>query len=211
MINNRGFITIDYLFSFVLVSGFCLAIMAFSATLSVVETVQYVAFTGARNFFAGHVDVESQKSVAMKKMISGQNAIGANPVLAPLINGGWFKVDWSKAVVEYDIPQNAPSFGYESPNPNRSLFHGVILPFQANILAFQVPFFGSTVKSDDQQSKDALFSTNITAFLGREPTFKECNDFNQARWTNIQKLDSSYKVPSGATANGYVVINDNGC
>lgn len=213
MMNSRGFITVDYLFAFFLVAGFSMVIMTFSATLSMVETVQYVAFAGARNFFAGNMDLQAQQNAATKKM----SALASNKAVAPLLSGNWFKADIANATVNYNIPENANGFSdYTPSDPSRNLFHGVIIPFQANILAFQIPFFGSTTKSDSGGgSKSPTFSTNITAFLGREPTYQECSDFNQARWQNIKNLStptgSSYQPPSSAPNVEYVVINDNGC
>ncbi len=213
MKNSRGFITVDYLFAFFLVSGFCLVIMTFSATLSMVETVQYMAFAGARNFFAGNSDLQAQKNAATKKLAT----LAANPAVAPLFVGNWFKADIANAIIDYDIPNHEQAFqNYAPSDPSRNLFHGVVIPFQANILAFQIPFFGSTTKSSTESSgKSPTFTTNITAFLGREPTFQECNEvFNQNRWENIKRLPvpagSSYAPPRGAQTD-YVFINDNGC
>lgn len=206
-LNSRGSITIDYLFAFFLVSGFCLIIMSFSATLSTVEIVQYMAFAAARNYFAGHVSESKQKEAALKKF----SALKSNEIVAPLLNGGWFSVPEDSIVVDYNIPERHPEYKDYAHEEDLNLIHGVIVGLQANILNFQIPFFGGTQKTDRSGSADVSgFQTRITSFLGREPTFEECSDhFNEKRWEKIRALSSRY----GAAPDGqdYVVINDNGC
>jgi hypothetical protein len=204
---KTGFITVDYLFSFFLVAGFSMVIIAFSATLSMVEVVQYIAYSTARNFFAGNVDPASQLSTAETKLYTGGvNSLLGNPLIKPLVSGGWFSVNGSSAVISGDITSNSPFANY-NPTAGHNMFEGVMIPFSANILAMQIPFFGSTMRTT--QTPSTAFQTNITAFLGREPTFSECAAFNQARWAAIQQLSKAYS--SGSYSSSYIVFNDNGC
>ncbi len=210
MKNSGGFITVDYLFAFFLVSGFSLAIMTFSATLSTVEIVQYMAFASARNYFAGNVSELKQKEAAATKFFELKD----NPVIAPLLNGGWFEVPDNSYIVDYNLPAKYNDYKNFGENPSINLFHGVAVAFKAKILDFQVPFFGSTKKSDGDSSKTQGFTTNITAFLGREPSFEECNLFNEDRWEKIKELANSVGASNYSAAagdNDYIVINDNGC
>lgn len=208
--NSNGFITVDYLFAFFLVAGFSLAIMTFSATLSVVEIVQYMSFASARNYFAGNISEEKQKAAATQKFFE----LKANPVISPLLNGGWFEVPDQSFIVDYNVPEKYPSLEGYATNAQINLFHGVTVDLNAKILDFQVPFFGSTKKSEQGDNNSASgFTTTITSFLGREPSFEECHNFNESRWEAIRKLQNRVGASdySAAGDDDYIVINDNGC
>lgn len=208
--NERGSITVDYLFAFVLVSGLSMIVMTFSATLSMVEVVQYMTFASSRNYFASHRSEAKQKEAARKKFIELKN----DPVIAPLLSGGWFDVPEDKMIIDFDIPGKYPEYKDYTPSEERiNLFHGVIVEFNAKILDFQIPFFGSTQKQDRGGASSGGFTTHITSFLGREPTFNECSDFNNARWENIKRLTNNTGAAaySGARIDKITVILDNGC
>lgn len=216
--NNRGSITVDFLFAFVLVSGFSMIIMTFSATLSMVEVVQYMAYASSRNYFASHLTEAKQKEAAVAKFIDLKN----NPVIAPLLSGGWFSSPEDDLVVDYDIPSKyavvknggGQQWQYPVSEERLNLFHGVIAKFNAKILDFQIPFFGSTQsQSRDGTGNSEGFTAYITSFLGREPSFEECNNFNEARWANIKRLSNQRGAATygNARPETAVVINDNGC
>lgn len=209
--NSRGSLTVDFLFAFFLVCGFSLVVITFSATLTMVEVVQYMSFSSARQYFAANVSEEKQKEAAAEKFFS----LKSNPIIAPLLNGGWFNVPDESFLVASNIPEKYPAFqNYRPEDPKINLFHGVIVRFQAKILDFQIPLFGGSKKSDAEDDEGSSgFSTHITAFLGREPSFEECNLFNENRWENIQRLPNSVGASPYSTAgdkSSYVIINDNG-
>ena len=203
IMNQNGSITVDYLFAFFLVAGFSSVIMTFSVTLSTVEVVQYMAFASARNFMAGNVSPQKQSEAASRKFF----ALKDSPVVAPLLSGGWFNVPDESFIADYNLPAKHAAFEEYAPDPLINLFHGVVVGFESRILDFQIPFFGGTKKSD--QDSDAGFTANITAFLGREPSFDECDNFNRQRWNFIRNLHASYSAAQDS--NSYTIINDNGC
>jgi hypothetical protein len=213
--NNRGVLTIDYMFSFMLVSGFLLLIITLSATLSVVEVTQYITYASARNYFAANISEAEQKSSAARKFMELKNS----DVLAPLYRGGWFTLNDDDVIIDYNIAQKYPQFsGYDNAsvqfNPEgKNLFHGTVALFNAKILAFQIPFFGSTkTNASGQDTEESSFSSYIGSYLGREPTFDESNRFNQQRWQFIKSLSQTEGAPYSQAGNDqrYVVINDNG-
>lgn len=216
--NSRGAITVDFIFAFVLVSGLSIIIMTFSVTLSMVEVVQYMTYAASRNYFAGNLTESKQKEAAKAKFSDLKN----NPVIAPLLSSGWFSTPEESLIVTYDFPSNAAlvnknsgeRWAYPVVDERLNLFHGVVAEFNAKILDFQIPFFGST-KTQSRNGTDSStgFRTYITSFLGREPSFEECLDFNEARWSNIKKLpNQSGAAPySRARSERAIIINDNGC
>jgi hypothetical protein len=207
--NSRGAITVDYLFAFFLVSGFSLAILTFSTAMSMVEVVQYMTFASARNYFAGNISEPKQQEAAVRKFMQ----LKANPTVAPLLESGWFSVPEDSLIVRSRIWEIPDFKDYEPAPGDEDLFHGAVVTFHAHILNFQVPFFGSTKKSD-ATGGDEGFVTNISSFLGREPSFEECAEFNRARWEKIKQLTNKSGAASYSEAqndSAYVYINDNGC
>ncbi len=208
--SERGSLTIDYLFALILVLGFGAVVMAFSTTLATVEVVQYAAFAGARRFFAGNDNFGDQANAAQSAISTVLN----NQFIAPLLANGWFTAS-APVICGGPNSNNLPicskfeRYGGGEQGPYGT-FEGVIIPFQANLLDFHVPFFGSTVKSGTSGAKQT-FQVNINSFLGREPSFQECRQYWEDRWANIQKL--GYHLPAGANASTTKVLVelDNGC
>lgn len=204
--SQRGALTIDFLFAFVLIMTFSILLFALTMTLTVAEMTQYITFASARNYFAAHEsEIEQSKLGSLKyKQLTENNAF------APLYTNGWF------------IIEKAPKIGalsktvfnqYQQPGPeDPDLFWGVATDFTAKILDFKAPLFGST--SPDGDGSGSGFKTVLASYLGREPTSNECYNFNINRWRVIRTLD----IPSGAapystgTSDGsYFVVSDNGC
>lgn len=205
MRNQKGFITIDFLFAFVLVISFSALLFALTMTLSIVEVTQYVTFAAARNYVASHINAQQQESRARLKY---QQLI-QSPVLAPLYKGNWFTITKDPEVgdiTSLKFPQYKQT-GPEDPN----LFWGVGTLFTAKILDFQVPFFGSTNPEGDGSGSG--FQTYIASYLGRDPTSAECYNFNVERWKAIRNLPVSGAAPYSANTQdqGYFLVTDNGC
>lgn len=206
--NERGIITIDYLFALVLVAGFSFIIFAVSMTLMMSEVVQYITFASARNFFAAHNNEDAQRDAAFQKYAE----LKTNPVVDPLFNSGWFELDESRMIIDTDVPSKKSDLrGYEQA-PAQNLFHGTVVWFSAKILEFNVPFYGSTV--DDELRGGNEFGAYIGSYLGREVTHEECENFLTERWTKFKDLPTggaaSYSE-ARRTDNYYVAIADNGC
>jgi hypothetical protein len=203
-LGQSGVITIDYMITFFLVMGFTVLVMAFSATLSVIEIVQYVSFSAARSFLAGEATVDAQKEAAQKKLTE----LLESRELGPLFKGSWFAIDEEKTIIDFNINQKYPEFRTYVDDSNRSRFHGVSMVLTANILNMSIPLFGSTRNKNDPSGTGG-YTTRVQSFLGREPTFQECSEMWEQRWREILKKSgaaSAIRNPAG-----YVPIMDNGC
>ena len=198
--NERGVITVDYLFAMVLVMGFSFILFALSLTLTMTEVIQYVTYSSARNFYAGNMNPQEQQSLAFIKYQS----LTQNEVLEPLLNGGWFEL--RDVTISSDIPNNKPELADYEQDPNQNLFHGTVVYFTSKVLDFSIPFYGDTA-NDDIRKQDE-FGAYIGSYLGREVTQEECENLVKFRWTEIRNLDSRY---STAPDSNYVGIADNGC
>jgi hypothetical protein len=196
--NQSGFITIDFLFSFVLVFGFIIIMFSITLTLSVVSVTQYLTFASARQYFAAHFSVTDQEQLARQKF----QELAETPAFKPLYSGEWFEMKPANLQVG-DMSQIAPQFTVD--DPQRNQFWGVRTPFVAKMLDIKIPFYGSTANSD---TKDGGFTTFIGSYLMREVTSEECNIFMNQRWQAIINLNSAY---SSASAGQIANFEDNGC
>ncbi len=201
--NERGIITVDFIFAMVLILGLSSLMFVLSFTLTVASITQYVTFAAARNYVVAHLDQATQEARATAKY----QELTDNPVLKPLYNNGWFKVD--KAPGVGDHTKIISEYGSEDADFNQ--FWGVGTNFTAAVLDFKIPFLGST-QPDSDGSGDG-FKTYMGSYLGREPSSDECIQFTAARWTAIRGLSVSggaaYSTNTGG--NGYFPMTDDGC
>jgi hypothetical protein len=195
--NERGSITTDFLFALVLVTGFSGILLALSLTLTVVEVTQYITYASARNYYASHYNGDAQEILATQK----HQELISHPVFAPLFSNGWFEI------------QRNPTVGSAAlQNPNRVIlnggndtFYGTSTEFLANMLDFEIPFYGSTA------SEDGGFRTRVASYLGRESTFVECQRFITQRWERIKELHQSYQNGDYPQGGRFFEMFDNGC
>lgn len=200
--NQRGLITVDFLFSLVLIVGMTGLLFVLSFSLSIASVTQYITFAAARNFAVAHVDQEAQLIRAQAKY----EELLDNPVLKPLYTNGWFSVD--AQVTVGNQMEAVPAFAAGS---DVNLFWGAGTNFTARILDFNIPFFGSTNPEGDGTGSG--FKSYLSSSLGREPTSAECIQFTAQRWTAIRKLQVSggTSYSTGTSADGYFPMTDDGC
>jgi len=197
MKNQKGFIALDFLFAFILVMGFMGILFAFTLTLSVVEVTQYISFAAARNYSVAHVNDNERMDLASRKYTQLIN----NPAIKNLYNGGWFEI--SKSVQLDDFADE-----YDAEPNSKYLFHGARTGLTAKVLSFKIPFFGSTT---NDESEGHGFKTQISSFVGKEPTSGECFNFSRQRWQWIlQTQGANFNNPALQT-NNYKNFADNGC
>ncbi len=201
MINQRGFITFDFLFSLVIIFGFTGILFTLTLTLTAVEMVQYATFASARNYFASHLAPPLQKQQAVLKYQQIMN----HPTYIPLFRGTWFLVPQ-----EPFVGQGSEIFPEFQDAGSEGRFLGVGAEFLAPILSFNIPLLGPT---DTDDEKGAGFKTFIGSYLGREVSFNECINFVTQRWEAISRLaPPGASAPySTAPAKDYATQADNGC
>lgn len=195
--NERGLLTLDVVFSLVLVCGVGVVLFALSFTLTAVEVAQYVAFSTSRDYYAADVSEDAQKEAAQAKYAELMGAAsGSLPTKGNGVNQvlkkSWFEIEpnWGKFADIYDAEDDI----------NAENFVGSRFSLISKLLNIEIPFFGETA------GNSKAFQTFITSFIGREPTQNECISFYQNRWAAI------------ATATGGIgqapenpIVEDNGC
>lgn len=194
--SDKASISVDFLFSFLIVMGLAYLILALSFTLSFIEITQYISFSTARSYYASHATKEEQRQQAENKY----NELINNPVWAHFFNKiSWFKIDNAENIIVSGNQSNTYTAQDHQGQPE--MFTGASTFFISKLLAFSLPFIGST--SDEETTSG--FETQISSFLGRAPSIKECQNFNDKRSEILQGscLDcDNIKITS---------IADNGC
>lgn len=201
--NERGILTVDFVFSMVLIMGLASLMFVLTFTLSLASVTQYITFASARNYVVAHITKEDQE----KRAASKYKELIAHPVFKPLYTNGWFKVD-----AEPTLGDHAKIFPeYQAAAEDANKFWGAGTSFTAAVLAFRIPFFGTTVPDGDESGEG--FKTYMGSYLGREPTTEECLAFTAARWTAIRNLpvNGGSAYSTGTSTNGYFPMSDDGC
>jgi hypothetical protein len=193
--NERGSLTIDFLFATVLVMGVSGLLFALCFTLTVVEISQYIAFSTSRTYLSSHFNEQSQKALAEEKF---NQLVFDTPWKVLFKRDGWFTLRY---INSGDFREEYPNVASGDFDNNR--FWGTVLEFESKVLDFKIPFYGSTNPADN------AFKAKITSFLGRESTAEECVEFHVQRFEEIKKLNSKFQsnIPNKAVESFY----DNGC
>jgi hypothetical protein len=197
--NERGILTLDFIFAMIMMFTFTAILFAFSITFTAVEIAQYATFAASRAYFAAHKDQETQTDVATRKFASLVSAEKAP--LSTLFKNGWFEL---KGVTLDDFNSEYSS----DPEGDTDTFVGARTVFTAKILKMRFPLLGETTDED--------LSAEINSFLMREPTFTECEAFTAARLRNIKNIPQTGN-PNGRFNNAYVLdgsyipMMDDGC
>ncbi len=194
MLNNeRGSLTIDFLFATVLVMGVSGLLFALCFTLTVVEISQYIAFASSRTYYGSHFNEQTQTAQAEQKF---NQLLYDSPWKVLFKKEGWFKLTY---INTGDFREDYPN---DIQNDNAS-FWGTVVELESKVLDFKIPFYGST------NPEDNAFKAKVTSFLGREPSSEECINFSNERFDEIKKLNSKFQgnIPNKKVESFY----DNGC
>lgn len=183
MHNPSGMITVDFLFATILTFALTGIIFVLGTALTVVEIAQYVTYSSARAYNAGHTSPVAQIELAQEKF----DVLKETPGIGNLITNRYFDLD------DPDI-----GLGPSSEETHNDM-HGVTAVLTLNGLNFKVPIFGATRQTQEP------FQTTVRTYLGRHPSQKECQDVSHQRWAAIS---SWYQLDNASPP---TVIMDNGC
>lgn len=197
--NNRGMLTAEFLFAFVLCAGMCAVLFALNFTLSMAEVAQYMAFSSSRAYAAAHLDEAKQADLARTKY----KELLTNKALKSIFNKG--EASWFVLSTPEQLEISSTGFSDYPKQENRVSAVGVRLKFEPKVLNMRIAFLGSTAEDPDKG-----FSAYVTSFLTREPTHKECWEQMKPRYENIIKQGNLGKLAQ-AKVNEYVPLEDNGC
>ncbi|MCC6278196.1 MAG: hypothetical protein IT289_09810 [Oligoflexia bacterium] len=197
-LNENGQLTIDFLFSFILVMTVSVLLSALAYGLTLVEIVQYISFSGARVYFAAELTPNEQTQAAKAKV---DQLLESTPFISRARRAGWIEIA-SNGHGAGKLSNYRDQIGASS---DRDSFIGYQIVFNLPIMGLELPFFGAALQPPQGSPG---FQTRVSSFLLREPTFQECQAVMRGAYSAlIQKDPSIY----GRGAGTPVLILDNGC
>lgn len=201
--NQRGILTLDFIFALTLGMGFVVIFFALTLTLSLVEVTQYFSFAVARSAWSAHETRSQQLALGNLKY----EELRGRPIFRTIFGQGWFQLP---ARPEYGDPARGFNDEYASdPSEDNETFFGARLRIEARVLNISIPLLGNT------KTQNETGMANVQTFLGREVTTTECREqFNRVRWNAIQNLHPSYGAVVSTGVNptlAIAIITDNGC
>ncbi len=207
-LSNKGMVTTDFLFSFILVSMFTALLFAMCYSFTIVEVTQYIAYSASRAAISGNKTFSDQRARAQSKV----DELLSNPVFAPLLKNGWFNV----TVQDMKLGQD-PSDYYSSPkdmsitgSPSNVDYYlpdsGVRLRLEAKVLEMNLGLLG---KIESETGKG--FALTVGSKLFREPNQDECHSLIKSRYQRILELDDLYQQIAGPSLSEAVPMEDAGC
>lgn len=189
--NERGLITLDFIFALTMAFSFSIIFFVLSLTLATVEAGQYITFAMARAYHGAHENEQMQQDIAKAKY----EELTTSGVFARIFNNGWINLS-NPRVGDF-------SDQYEESDPDNAIFVGAQVSYFAKVLNLRFPVVGSTVEDESTTGRATL-----NAYLMREVTSSECRNFNLQRYEKIRALEAKYgELPNAAAA----LITDNGC
>jgi hypothetical protein len=190
--NQKGFLTLDFIFATLLMFSFSALLFIFSITFSAFEIAQYVTFSSSRAYFAAHKNETRQQArgqAKFKALIRDQKA-----PLGVLFRNGWFEIG--------DVVLNDFNSDFsDDPDKDSGTFVGARALIKAKILNFKFPLLGG--------AKDEM-SASTSSYLMREPTEEECISFTNDRFEHAQALKPGFDQ-TYINVDQYVPIMDDGC
>ena len=190
--SDKGLLTIDFIFSFLVVWGLMMAFLLMSFTLMMSSVAQYVIFATNRAHIAGHIDTSKQDQMGQRKF---ERLIDA---LRPMVSTGtqsWFRFELEFPVQPQQLGQTQQKYGFK-------------LNYTATVAReTSFPIIGGPA---DGSAGVNFGRATLKAYMYREPSTTECLDFNDRRWDKI--LDRFQNLPSYMNGSDtYGSSADNGC
>lgn len=191
--NQKGLLTLDFLFAIIMMFAFTAILFAFSITFTAVEIAQYATFAASRAYFAAHKTSDEQEAAGKKKF--NDLVVGERAPLGAFFKNGWFTLS-PVELKDFNSDYSADD------DKDSDTFIGARTTMVAKILQMRFPLLGSTTEDD--------LSANISSYLMREPTEEECQDFVNDRYQRIITLDNRFGSAALST-DAYVSMMDDGC
>lgn len=204
---NAGFVTADFIFSFLLASMMTTLLFGLCFTFTVIEISQYISYSATRAAIPAHKTYQDQRD----RVDAKYQQLVTNPVLRPLLENGWFTLTMQSEDVRLnENPTDDFRDEYSGePVPVIVPAAGVRLTLTANILNLNLGPLGR-IESETGNG----FNLKVGTLLLREPSQQECQNIIQSRYRRILDLESRYSILGGvgiAGPNPYFPMEDNGC
>jgi hypothetical protein len=191
--NQKGMLTLDFIFASIMMFTFSAILFRFAITFVVVEITQYATFASARSFFAAHKNEDEQRRVGQEKF--EKLLRDPNSVLGNFFRNDWFEIG------DVELKDFSAEFA-QTAGEDSDTFVGARANLVAKVLSMNIPLLGSTTDDD--------LGTQVSSYLMREPTEKECEDFTKDRFKQIQALKAGFAL-GFVRDDAYLPTMDDGC
>ncbi len=192
--NQKGILTLDFLFAIIMMFTFTAILFAFSITFSAVEIAQYATFAASRAYLAANKNSDDQENAGKKKFDDLVNS--PNAPLSTFFKNGWF------TLAPVQLKNYNPDYNKDI-DSDSDTFIGARTTMVAKILQMRFPLLGSTTEED--------LSAQINSYIMREPTEEECAQFVNQRFDKIKQMDGINQGASFLDSSQYIRIMDDGC
>ena len=191
---NKGILTLDFIFSFLVMYGISMVFGLMAFTLMMSSVAQYITFATNRVHISGHIDIDRQEEVGFRKF---EKLVSDLSPFFGTESQSWFQVQINEPKTPQDFGNTANQWKY-----------GFTLDYTANIMKnARFPIIGGP---GDGNGGNNFGSAVLKAYMYREPTTEECLQFNNARWEKIlERFSNLGGYISGSEA--YGSSPDNGC
>jgi hypothetical protein len=191
--DQRGMLTLDFIFALMVSIGFAIVFFSIAVTLSLVEVAQYVTYTTSRAYAGAHETKGQQEELARARF----DEVMATPAVKTFLGQQWMKLG----------PPQLGDYGSEypdDPGSDNDVFVGARIPLDAKLLHLNIPFLGSTAEDSN------VGKATLNSYLDREVTTTECREqFTRQRFQQLKNMSGT---PYGqAPGDKDVLITDNGC
>ena len=191
--NQKGMLTLDFIFASIMMFTFSAILFRFAITFVVVEITQYATFASARSFFAAHKNEDEQRRVGKEKF--EKLVRDPNSILGNFFRNEWFEIG------DVELKDFSAEFS-QTAGEDSDTFVGARANLVAKVLSMNIPLLGSTTDDD--------LGTQVSSYLMREPTEKECEDFTKSRFKQIQALKDGFGL-GFVRDDAYLPTMDDGC
>lgn len=200
-INQKGFLTVDFLFAIIACIGCLMFLLRVSISLVSAQVAQYIVYASARAHSAGDVTKQEQINAGELKY---KNLLKDAGLVAGLLTPGE-SIQKSGVIGNFNNIYNPPAEdgSAESGTP----FIGARSEIKLPRLGMRIPFLGKT--SDEEEE----FKAKVAAMIFREPSSEECQKFykKENRYEQILKRDGGRFGQASAFSTAYVPLEDSGC
>ncbi|MEZ0393093.1 MAG: hypothetical protein ACAH59_12805 [Pseudobdellovibrionaceae bacterium] len=211
MLNQKGFVTSEFLIAVIIAFGLTILTFAMTFTLSIVEVAQYIVYSSSRAHAAANLNIDAQRKAAEMKY----DSLLKGPVFAPLFSNGWFQLSGtgqgSGSMPRLEI-RSGGGENYLSDyskqgadEEKKNSLQGVRATFQSNLLELKLPLVGTISPEDDG------FRARLTAMLIREVSLQECQKFMEDRVQALWSLGGGRPNRFKKNQTTDVPWEDNGC
>jgi hypothetical protein len=198
LMNERGILTLDFIFAFMVAFGFSSLLFMLAFTLTGIEISQYITYSVSRSYMGANESEAAQVKLG-------------NDKFAQLMNLGVFRTYYKLGWIVLSPPElrnfTRDLYPEQPVGDDNDIMSGARIKMDAKITHMRIPILGKSAKNADT---GVAF---LNSYLMREVTTSECREqFNRLRADKIRQLKSAEgSLYSAAPAFKYALITDNGC